>query len=276
MNSIRSMLVPILLLTGGVGLIQYHSIAFWAENVSQDVGWAWSVVIEVAGLWLWYRPDAGSRVLGLLASLLLLAGPLYLVSAPALEAMSSAEAVAAANQEQIELLRKQIAQDAQLIETYAHNSQKRTGWLPAIQEVQQRVDQGRSRMAELQAKKAEAIARAGYKGYALVLLQALGLVLLQITNVLVITYISRMRRAGAKDAQPEDQVEGGEVDEYRQLRGLAARVRAFIEEEELSISRAAERLGVDRQNLSYLLGWSQPGDRKPASVALDHLNELFV
>jgi len=270
--------LPIVLIAGGTGIIQWHSIAFWSSNVDASIGWAWSLMIEAAGLWLWYRPGIGSRMLGLLASLLLLAGPLYQISTPALDEVAKTQASTITHEQQMSMLRTQIAQDAQLMLTYAHNSKKRTGWLPSIQEVQQRLDAARKQLATLQAHKPETVENKGMRVFWLVLLQALGLVLIQVSNVLAITHISGCARASIADAQvcsvdaqhtvKEIKDEQDCADEYAQLRTLAKKVRVWIEAEGLSIAKAANQLGVDRHNLSYLVRWEKPGDRKPADAVL--------
>lgn len=282
-------LLPIILILGGTGIIQWHSIAFWSDNVDQQIGWAWSIMIEAAGLWLWYRPDIPSRTLGLLASLLLLAGPLYQIATPALDSHAQAKAIEAARVQSVQAVHAQLALDAQLMHTYAQNSQKRTGWLPAIQGLQQRMDAARKKLATMTANKTETVAGQGFTVYALVILQALGLILIQISNVLAITHISGRARGMHTYAQPctvdahiEAEAEEQEpdrapcADEYAQLRKLAAQVRDWIDREGMSVAAAATRLGVDRPNLSYLLRWEKPGDRKPADAVLGRLWEVMA
>jgi len=282
-------LLPIILIAGGTGIIQWHSIAFWSVNVDQQIGWAWSLMIESAGLWLWYQPNIGSRALGLLASLLLLAGPLYQIATPVLDSHAHAKAMEAARVQSVQAVHAQLAQDAQLMHTYAQNSQKRTGWLPAIQGIQKRMDDARKKLATLTSSKAETVSGQGFTVYALVILQALGLVLIQISNVLAITHISGRARSmhtyaqsRTVDAHIEDEPEEPEAecaagaDEYAQLRKLAAQVRDWIDREGVSVAAAATRLGVDRPNLSYLLKWQKPGDRKPAGEVLGRLWESMV
>jgi len=279
-------LLPIILIAGGTGIIQFHSIAFWSDNVDATIGWAWSLMIEAAGLWLWYRPGIGSRMLGLLASLLLLAGPLYQIATPAVDSMVKATISTTTHEQQVRMLRTQIAQDAQLVRTYARNSEKRTGWLVAIQDIQKRMDAARKQLATLQANKPEPIASKGLRVFLLVLLQALGLILIQVSNVLAITHISGRARVRIPDAQvcavdaqlmaEEQEAEQDCADEYAQLRNLAQKVRGWINAEQLSIAKAANQLGIDRHNLSYLLKWEKPGDRKPAGEVLGRLWESMV
>lgn len=284
----RQALVPALLIAGGVGLIQYHSISFWSDHVSHQIGWAWSLSIEAAGLWLWYRPGLPSRLLGLIASVLLLAGPLYQIASPVLSSRAAAQASAQAAQR----LRTELAQDAQLVRTYAQNSQHRLGWLPAIQSLQKGMNGVRARLNTLEGAQAGSIGNTTLGAYALVLLQALGLLLIQTTNVLAITHFSGLRRASALSVQPAQKLRDPEPepesieaaatevapcidtkDEHARLRELAMWIRSYIDGEELSIAKAAERLGVDRRDLGYLLNWMKPGDRKPPVATMDKLEK---
>lgn len=281
----RAYAFPALLIAGGVGLIQYHSIIFWT-HATGPVGWAWSLCIESAGLWLWYRPGLPSRMLGVVASILLLAGPLYQIASPAIASRAAAQASAQASAHAAGRLRNELAQDAHLLRMYAQNSQKRTGWLPAIQGLQMRMDADRARLDAFGVDRAKSVVNTALGVDALVLLQALGLLLIQLTNILAITHLTSLRMGRAQDAHPAQDLRNPEPegieeeavdasprihahDEHARLRDLAARVRNHIESEDMSIARASERLGVDRRDLGYLLSWSKPGDRKPPATTLD-------
>jgi hypothetical protein len=72
-----------LLLIGGIGLLQYHAILFWTAAVDPLTGWAWSLLLECAALWCWSHHRAAIRWgLGAVATVLVLAGPLYQVAKP--------------------------------------------------------------------------------------------------------------------------------------------------------------------------------------------------
>lgn len=41
--------VPTLLvLTGAIAIVQWHSIQFWSEQINPTIGWLWSVALEAA------------------------------------------------------------------------------------------------------------------------------------------------------------------------------------------------------------------------------------
>ncbi len=341
-----AMMLPWLLIAGGTFIIQYHSMEFWSVNVNQSIGWVWSVVIEAGSLWLWYRPGIASRALGLAASLLLLAGPLYQIGGVAVKADAQARASAAHHALQLAQYREKVAQykgqlksdkdtvrvgraenahaaqtaharlaqDARLVRAYMENSRKRVGWLPAIQKLQKRMDreQGRIDVLNKQAMRRiniphrtppnppVSVANKGVSVILLVLLQALGLMLIQLTNILAITHISRNMRTRSISAPymrgcadnahlcandtkiPESNADNHASENVTaqltahqprtlcaDLRGLAQEVRDWMEREGVSIAGASLNFGVSRQNLSCLLRWEEPGDRKPSGKAME-------
>jgi len=341
-----SSMLPWLLIGGGTFIIQWHSIAFWTEHVNASIGWVWSIVIEAGSLWLWYRPNIASRMLGLAASVLLLAGPLYQIGGQAIKANersqidASKHAIAEvqyksevsqyklrqaaakdvltrhheATAQTAQMVRAQIAQDAQLLLTYARNSKKRTGWLPAIEKLQRRMDTERARLAGLNKqletvpdvihikapRPPEYVVSKGFSVVLLVLLQAFGLTLIQVTNILAITYVSKKMRARtisapyvrgcadnahlcAEQANMEDNCLHDQAsahpsaqDRCATLRAIARNVRGWMDHEHLSIASAAMRLGVGRQDLSYLMRWKTTGDRKPPDGVIEKIREVIV
>lgn len=65
------------------GLTQWHGFHFWTDLTGNNItGALWSVSIEAAALWLWVR--GGLMPVAIVASTLLLAGPLIHIVSPAL------------------------------------------------------------------------------------------------------------------------------------------------------------------------------------------------
>lgn len=125
-------------------LMQWHSIAFWYQQTGA-IGVAWSLAIEGVALWFWWRRRT---VLAVLASVLLVAGPLHELSAPVLDSISQGDERA----HLIELTRDEIAQLTASIEQYETNSGTRTGWSGRIDRTQSALDASRAKLAELMAQ----------------------------------------------------------------------------------------------------------------------------
>ncbi|MEK6749403.1 MAG: hypothetical protein AABY83_09385 [Pseudomonadota bacterium] len=80
----------IIVLCGAIALLQWHSVQFWVAQVGLT-GVGFSLLLDAMGLWLWYQRTPLTRGLGVLASILVLAGPVYWVATPIID--QSARAV---------------------------------------------------------------------------------------------------------------------------------------------------------------------------------------
>lgn len=183
--------LTVLLLTGCIAILQIHSIQFWTGHVDPATGWAWSLILEGAALWLWASPGKGRRAIGAVATLLLLSGPLYQVSEPLVQEWQStargAEATAARTAQletEIESLEAALAQ-------YLANSGRRIGWARRIDATQERLDAARAELAGLTAGRSDAPAHTHWQASAIILLQALAICLLQFVGVLAINDLRR-------------------------------------------------------------------------------------
>jgi hypothetical protein len=171
--------------------MQWHSIAFWSEHVDKATGWAWSLLLEGIALWLWSSGQMVRRALGALATLLLLAGPLYQVSSPLfLEAEGLVRGEMATSARRA-VLEAEIASLEAALGTYLDNSQKRAGWAERIDRTQAGISTARTSLAALTASNGTPPPRLEWQRRAIICMQALALVLIQVSNVLAITTISR-------------------------------------------------------------------------------------
>jgi len=102
------LLPPILLLMGCMTLMQYHGIKFWTEQTG-DMGFMWSLLLEGCALWLWTQRSIAWNVMPLLATVLVLAGPLHEVGKPLAVALQTSEKSAATQQRLETDLRREVA-----------------------------------------------------------------------------------------------------------------------------------------------------------------------
>jgi hypothetical protein len=185
---------PAVVLAGAIGLLQAHGIAFWSSKLG-PYGIAWSVLLEAIALWLWSRPARGCRILGVLASVLLLLGPLYQVGTPILEGLASAEHSDRARAKAIPMVEAEIRGVERQLATFTENSQKRSGWLPVIEATQAQLAKARERLAELYRETPRSTARIEAQEMLVIAMECTGLVLFQISAVLAITALAREGRA---------------------------------------------------------------------------------
>jgi len=140
-------------------------------------------------LWLWYQPSIVKRALGLVASILLLAGPLHQVSMPIVSAMENARHSDTARVAQISIIQEEISSLERSLEVFRRNSESRTGWLNAIQQNEQRLGEAHKTLKSLLATPRQAAMDWSQQGA--ILMQGVALVLFQVTAILVITSLSR-------------------------------------------------------------------------------------
>lgn len=183
-------------LVGAIGLLQYHSIQFWQDFTEPEIGIVWSLVLEGTALWLWYQGHIGTRVLGLCASLLLLAGPIYQVSAPLvaeLERTANGDTtrVALIGELQSEVRSAELSLSAANDNATAAQRWQRAQWIPPIDKAQSRAETARGRLLTLMAKAPEATPVMTLRRQAVVVMQAATLVILQLAGILAITTLAR-------------------------------------------------------------------------------------
>lgn len=185
---------PAVVLAGAIGLLQTHGIAFWSGKLG-PYGIAWSLLLEAIALWLWSRTALGNRLLALLASVLLLLGPLYQVGTPILEGLASAEHSDRARAKEIPMVEAEIRGIDRQLATFATNSEKRSGWLPAIEATRAQLAKAREKLAVLYRDPPRNTARIEAQEILVIVMECTGLVLFQISAVLAITVLAREGRA---------------------------------------------------------------------------------
>jgi hypothetical protein len=130
-------------------------------------------------------------VLGLIASLLLLLGPLYQVGTLILEQLATAKHTDSARMKAISLVETEIQELQGQLATFTENSQKRAGWLPAIEATQTRLSQAREKLTDLQHKTPQGTVRIQAQETLVIRMEIAGLLLFQIAAVLAITTLAR-------------------------------------------------------------------------------------
>lgn len=193
-------ITALILLVAAIGLMQYHAILFWSEHVDRATGWAWSLLLEGAALWLWSSRHAAQRALALVATVLVLAGPLYQVSAPLIAEWQATDRSAVANVERRAALAAEITSLETALNAYLKNSAARVGWAQRIDATQARLDTARSELTAVIAAAAEPV-RMSWQRQAVIAMQAIALVLFQIMGVIAIRTLAVAHQAKASDPQ---------------------------------------------------------------------------
>ncbi len=315
---IRDLWLPLSILALGVVLLQHHSIRFWQSWVGTWTGVGWSILLELISLWLWFNTGgqpgvpkrylrwASRRLLALVTTALLLAGPLYRIGQPTLQEWK--EALAAA--QQFESLREEIADDQAGLVAYRQNSLTRLGWLGKINQVETGLRENRERMTALFVMAGQTFA---WERWATVSLQALSLVLFQIANILAIGSLSRrfhfsetvpaplpkergnvslrhfqQTPTDAFVAAPHqndiarstlEQTEGNPGGEEQMVAQLQRTIKARLDSERISQAEFCRRHGIRPRDLSLLFKFFRhkaEGKRKIPKAQIDQLAQRFL
>ena len=123
--------------------MQWHSIEFWKITAGPDTGWAWSIGLEIAMLCLWY--DRKHRFLKHIAALILIAGPWYQMTSPAVRNIQKTNAI----ETEIEIEIQRFDQLSKSLDTYQKNSRERLGWRDEIRETESAISELSPRINEL-------------------------------------------------------------------------------------------------------------------------------
>jgi len=121
-------------------LMQWHSIQFWINQVGYS-GVGWSLMLEAVVIWYWW---SSKQILALIASLLLLMGPIHEITEPALTNIKHQEQ--AENLNDIDLA--EIIRLENSLKTYEKNSESRIGWSGRIDRIQKQINEINSQIKE--------------------------------------------------------------------------------------------------------------------------------
>ena len=224
-------------------IIQWHSIQFWVE-IAESIGVLWSIAIEAAAVWLWWHKKA---VLAFIASSLLMAGPLYSLSAPVYEGKQSEVTLTSSHQQQVDLSRASITALKQSLDSYQKNSLSRVGWATRIDETRNALQ---AEMASL-----KNLINAGPKlkqtpmPWLVIAIEVLGLAVLLLTQVLT---IQALQGIAVKSKQPET-AEDSKHDYSELALALSSRLSDTLNAEGLSQAEWARRNGVSTKTVSMLI-----------------------
>jgi len=179
-------------------LMQWHSIAFWLEYAGRT-GVGFSLALEVVALWLWWQRR---RWLAIVASALLVGGPLFQLSAPIMETLTRTDV----NQAMVVSYEQEINQLNKSISQYDTNSAKRLGWSSRIDRAQAELTQARNKLRELLSVKTP---ETPLRLYAIVIMQALALIIIMRAQIIAITalpLITTELPKRIKTPEPSDQI----------------------------------------------------------------------
>lgn len=172
-------------------MLLWHNMAFWTDMVG-NTGIAWALVMEAVALFLWYR---GNRLMALLASLIVITGPLYLLSQPVLSERIEKGVDAALIVES----RAEIASLEASLAQYQSNSSRRPGWADRIDGTRQRLDAARAELRGLlQQGRGK---RQAFQQVIVVGLQVAAVILMMVAQILAVADVRKRFGSDTRSAE---------------------------------------------------------------------------
>lgn len=173
--------LPLVLLVMAVAVMQIHAVEFWEEQLGEYTGILMSIALELAAIWLWPKRTWATSGLALLATLLVLSGPLYNTAAPTINKLLAETNKPAMNQELEAVLREDRQRQENSLESDESNSNERSGWSEEIVETREAL---KGNSSELKALIKDKYSDKSLDLIWLVLMKALALVVMQCVIVL--------------------------------------------------------------------------------------------
>lgn len=310
--------LPLAILIMGVVLLQHHSIQFWQTWVGLWAGVGWALLLELISLWLWFKTgDQNNKwngrilkslvlLLAMLATVVLLFGPLYQVSRPTID---NWRRTLVASQE-VKLLREEIANNRKGLLIYRQNSLTRLGWQGKIDQIEVKLQENRKRLMSLLI---ETKTRFQWERLALVAMQLIALILFQVANILTIRTISHHFRS-TETNPPQFPWEGKNVSErgfplfpddesLMEIKGdesaraaikntggvsnfddqrvaqLQLTIKARLDSKKISQAAFCRQHGIRPRDLSLLFNYFRlkaEGKRKVPKTLIDQLAQRFL
>ncbi|MBL4797619.1 MAG: hypothetical protein JKY50_09405 [Oleispira sp.] len=183
-----------ILLIAAATLMQIHSIEFWMNQTGDYSGILWSLLLEGAALWLWASHNGWKSALGLVASLLVLAGPLYQVSSPAITQWQNSNTLPGLQIKQETVLLAEVVSLESSLAQYNDNSASRVGWSGRIDETKADLKTANAELKQFYKAQEQPVVM-GWQSMAVIAMQAISLVLFQLLIVLTIRSLSAEKKA---------------------------------------------------------------------------------
>ena len=246
-------------------IIQWHSIQFWME-AAESIGFLWSIAIEAAAIWLWWHKKT---VLAFIASSLLMAGPLYSLSAPVYKGKQAEVALAFSHQQQVDLSRISIAALNQSLINYQQNSLSRVGWAA-------RIDATRNEL-HTETVNLKSLINVGPKlkqtpmPWLIIAIEVLGLAVLLLTQVFT---IQALRGISVKSKQPET-ADDSKHDYSELALALSSRLSDTLSAEGLSQAEWARRNRISTKSVSMLLNHKKRSEAGKECISKNELNGIY-
>jgi len=249
-------------------IIQWHSIQFWLD-VASNIGFLWSIAIEAAAIWLWWHRKTA---LAFLASLLLIVGPLYSLSAPIYLEANNQSHQRFSHQHKIRITRDSINNLKLSLSNYEKNSLSRVGWATRIDETRKALQLEVEELKRL-INQTEKLKQAPMP-WLIIAIELLGLAVLLITQVLTI-HALREISSESKESETSEITKSKNL-EYSELATyLSNRLSEALQERGLSQAEWARQNQVSTKSVSMLINHQKRSEAGKECISKNELNGIY-
>jgi len=245
-------------------LMQWHSIEFWKITAGPDTGWAWSIGLEIAMLCLWY--DRKHRFLKYIAALILIAGPWYQMTSPAVRNIQSTNAI----ETEIEIKIQRLDQLSKSMTIYENNSITIRGWAGRIDRTQKAKDKLSARINELHSTLSKQ--NSAWREYMVTGVQSAALLIILIAQLSAVSNLAT--RQTIRTIKPESSISTASKSKHHKV------TTKFLDEiaisnfenfdKKVEITATEIRAELPKHNSQKALAQTLGIDQKSISLILNH------
>lgn len=260
------------IIISAAAMMQYHSIHFWIDQVGYS-GVGWSLMIEFVVIWFWFNQKT---FLAIVASLLLLMGPIYKITEPAVSNIKQNEQTAILNQ----IDSKEVLRLESSLKTYEKNSQSRVGWSGRIDRIQSQIDVNNDRIR----KRISNNSKLGFSiSLAIAIAQILALMIIMIAQAMAISKSRKKQKQSVSNIEKTEtrkrknneivniaELHGSETLETLPINKIPQALAIILKQESITQAQWCERNRVSPKNLSLAkTHYQRISEKKEAAPAAE-------
>ncbi len=277
--------INLVMITTSFCLMQWHSIQFWFSAAGPS-GWAWSIGLEIAMLCLWY--DRQHRFLKYIAAVILIAGPWYQMTSPAIQNIQKTNAIKI----EIEIETQRLDQLSKSLNTYQANSRERLGWRDEIRETESAINELSPRIKEIHTELSKQ--NSTWREYMVTGVQSAALLIILMAQLSAVSNLGIRQSEIKKPSKPKQKTKQRPVSEISKtspedfdsistsnfdnfgetVKTTAGMIRAELSNHD-SQKALADCLGIGQKSISLILNHKKRKSDGVETISANALNKVL-